>query len=115
METGLRLSRKPGTTAQCASPKGLSTGIRKSGSLPEIPERRKYGSTAAGVIIYVALVLFAYMLGVAYPSKMKTRPVPTSSRTHCKQNPEVFDPAVAKGKTILVTGAAGFIGSYVAR
>jgi hypothetical protein len=72
-------------------------------------------SVASGIGVYIALIAAAYLLGSALPSTPTVRPLPTSSRTICKQPPRTFEPAEAQSKVALITGAAGFIGSHVAR
>ena len=69
-----------------------------------------------GIAVYLALVLAAFVLGKLQPLQpAKAKSVPLSSRTICKRPPEAFDAAQASGKSVLITGAAGFIGSHVAR
>jgi hypothetical protein len=69
----------------------------------------------SGLIVYVLLVLTAYILGRSFPATPKARPVPTSSRTICKHPPKSFDASHVKGSRVLIAGAAGFIGSHVAK
>jgi hypothetical protein len=69
----------------------------------------------SGLILYVLLVLASYLIGRSFPSTPKARPVPTSSRTICKRSPKSFDAGRVKGSRVLIAGAAGFVGSHVAK
>lgn len=74
------------------------------------------GSIIVGFLIYCGLVIGAFFLGKALPSRpVKSQPVPHNKRTICTRQPEAFDPSLAKGKKVLITGAAGFVGSHIAR
>lgn len=73
-------------------------------------------SIVLGFFIYCGLVIAAFFLGAALPSQpVRRQPVPHDKRTICTRQPEPFDRSQAKGKKVLITGAAGFIGSHVAR
>lgn len=98
------LSRGPRTPSNCKVQVGADD-----------PRARRARSVAAGFLIYIALVAAAFVLGRLQPLSPGARPVPTTRRTICTRRPRDFDAGQLAGKTVLITGAAGFIGSHVAR
>ena len=91
-----------------------SRGPRPTGPRPS-GDGSNTSKPGLGALIYVLLVAVAYFSGRALPSVPKEKPLPTSSRTICTHPPTQFDTSLAQGKTVLILGAAGFIGSHVAR
>lgn len=95
-------------------------GPRRPSQVDPLPAAARHPKShhrgvVTGILVYVGLTIAAYLLGKSLPVSPRARPLPTSSRTICKAPPAPFDPARAAGKTALITGAAGFIGSHVAR